>query len=454
MAGTGNRDDIIQVTAGLLSLSWLYAKELIEDGLLSRIRHLPFSQCALFIDALRSGVTYGVRLCKRYTQVIAMTVMAAVSISSVHASIFDQFRDEDGWFDVSNWVLDNAIGFLPVPIVITEPAIGEGLGMAAAFFHPPNNYSKEEYEKARAESKPASPESGEDFVLPDVSAIAIAATNNGSWFAGGGHFAHWKGDTIRYNGALGYASLNLKFYGLSGGFNSDDGLSFSGEGVFIDQPISFRLGNSDFFLGGGYSYLNIDTTFDIGSVLPGFPPLEATTTLSGLRIFVDYDSRDTMFTPSSGARARLSYESNDKAIGSDFNYDSYKAYIHKYWTLNPEWVLGLRGDMRGVTGEIPFFMVPYIDLRAIPAMRYQGDTVVVAETEIRLNFHPRFSAVGFLGFGKAADESSHLNDAQTRDTQGLGIRYHTARKLGMYSGIDVARGPEDTYWYITLGSAW
>ena len=80
--------------------------------------------------------------------------------------------------------------------------------------------------------------------------------------------------------------------------------------------------------------------------------------------------------------------------------------------------------------------------------------VAAGEPEVRWNFHPRISAVGFLGFGRAADDWSDISDATTRDTQGLGIRYHTARKLGMYAGIDVAKGPEETYWYITMGSAW
>jgi hypothetical protein len=41
-------------------------------------------------------------------------------------SFFNQFKDkQDGWFDTSDWVLDNVHGFLPVPIIITEPALGE-----------------------------------------------------------------------------------------------------------------------------------------------------------------------------------------------------------------------------------------------------------------------------------------------------------------------------------------
>ena len=39
-------------------------------------------------------------------------------------------------------------------------------------------------------------------------------------------------------------------------------------------------------------------------------------------------------------------------------------------------------------------------------------------------------------------------------TQGLGVRYFVARKLGLHAGIDVARGPEDTHYYLTVGYAW
>ena len=44
------------------------------------------------------------------------------------------FRDsEDGRFDMSRWLLDRK-GFLPVPIIITEPAVGFGGGLAPMFF--------------------------------------------------------------------------------------------------------------------------------------------------------------------------------------------------------------------------------------------------------------------------------------------------------------------------------
>ena len=37
---------------------------------------------------------------------------------------------------------------------------------------------------------------------------------------------------------------------------------------------------------------------------------------------------------------------------------------------------------------------------------------------------------------------------------GLGIRYFLARHLGLRVGIDIARGPDETAFYITVGNAW
>jgi len=34
------------------------------------------------------------------------------------------------------------------------------------------------------------------------------------------------------------------------------------------------------------------------------------------------------------------------------------------------------------------------------------------------------------------------------------VRYLIARRLGIYMGADVARGPETTAFYIQVGSAW
>jgi len=46
-----------------------------------------------------------------------------------------KFRDpEDGKVDISQHLLDSLVGFMPIPIIITEPAVDNGIGIAGVFF--------------------------------------------------------------------------------------------------------------------------------------------------------------------------------------------------------------------------------------------------------------------------------------------------------------------------------
>ena len=369
-----------------------------------------------------------------------LCVFTLLASSSANAeSFFSQFKDDDNWFDVSNFVLENSAGFMPVPIIITEPAVGAGVGLGAVFFHPPEDYATSE---------------SDEFVLPDLTAVVGAITENDTWIVGGGHMAHWKKDTIRYEGGAGYASVNLKFYGLAEGVQFDDGLAFELEGFFMQHPFSFRFKDTNFFYGISWDYYDLSSEFDLGLGNIGIPPIELSTKLSGLDVTLLYDSLDNPFTPNSGIEVELSYGRKDETIGSDFEFNDLEVDMHGFWKLGSKFVLGVRLDAENMSGDVPFFLVPFIDLRGVPAMRYQGTSVVVAETEIRWSPHPRLGLVGFLGVGKAADSFSDISDAPSHVTRGMGVRYFVARKMGMHFGIDAAKGPEDTHLYLTFGQAW
>ena len=122
--------------------------------------------------------------------------------------------------------------------------------------------------------------------------------------------------------------------------------------------------------------------------------------------------------------------------------------------LHPKVTLGLRLDSQWVNGTAPFYAVPYIQLRGIPAFRYQDETVLMGEVEATWQVVPRWSILGFAGSGRASDTLDQLDTATSRNTFGTGFRYLIARKYGLHSGVDVAAGPEDTYVYIQIGSAW
>jgi|TARA_B110000902_G_scaffold255171_1_gene320156 hypothetical protein len=56
--------------------------------------------------------------------------------------------------------------------------------------------------------------------------------------------------------------------------------------------------------------------------------------------------------------------------------------------------------------------------------------------------------LGFAGAGRVANSTADFSDESSRISKGVGFRYLIAKQYGFNMGLDVARGPEDTVWYI------
>jgi len=347
---------------------------------------------------------------------------------------------QDGQLDASAY-LASAKGFLPVPIIITEPAVGFGLGMAVAYFHAP---------------KTLDPEVHSHRGPPSISVGFGAKTENGTYFYGAGHLGVWKDDHIRYLGALAKMNINMAFYldRADNGFLSQ-GIAFNLDGAVLFQQGQFRLKESDWWLGVNYFYTTADNIFGLGEILPpDLPDPEFSFDLAGLGVFVQYDSRNTVFTPSNGLSAKFEFRNFAKTWGSDYAYDSYKGSLLHYTPFGDYSSLGLRLVGQTVRGDVPYFSYPFVSLRGIPAMRYQGQSTLVAEAEYLWGITPRWSLVFFGGVGKTTAINEFRGEGQTVGAGGLGFRYRLARKQGLQAGVDIARGPEDTSIYLTVGSAW
>jgi len=348
---------------------------------------------------------------------------------------------QDGMLDASDY-LASAHGFLPVPIIITEPAVGYGLGIAVAYFHVP----KEKDEEVHPHVGP-----------PSISVGFGAKTENGTYLYGAAHSGVWKDDHIRYVGAIAKMNINTNFYpeGPLGILVGDEGIKFNIDGSMLYQEVQFRMKESNWWLGGSYVYVNAENTFKIFDDLPiDLPNPGFEFNLGAVSVFVEYDGTNSTFTPSKGLAGKVEYQSYDDNWGSDFNYDHISGELFHYTPFGEYSSLGLRLEAETVTGEIPFFAYPFVDLRGIPALRYQGEDVLLGEAEYLWGFTPRWSMVFFGGVGYTTAIKEFDGESRTVAAGGLGFRYRLARKLGFQAGIDVARGPEDTSIYLTMGSAW
>jgi outer membrane translocation and assembly module TamA len=166
------------------------------------------------------------------------------------------------------------------------------------------------------------------------------------------------------------------------------------------------------------------------------------------------DTRDNIFSPNTGwdATARVRWHWGE--FLGDFSYTEMDLQSRYYFTAGPDWHFAWKLDSSFTNGDVPFYALPAINLRGIAKQRYQGESVAMTEFEGRYSINPRWSVLGFAGVGRASDRGSSLGSATDRFAGGAGFRYLLARLLGLQTGIDVARGPDEWAFYLQVGSAW
>ena len=357
------------------------------------------------------------------------------------------FSDEDGKFDVSEY-LSSKYGFMPMPIIVTEPAVGYGAGLNLMFLH----------DSLDSSSTRKSP--------PSISGVVGLGTENGTLFGAAYHLGFWNEDTIRTTSALGVLDVNMNFY------LRNLGIDMNLKGYAAYQEVLFRIKESNFFLGGNYLYVDIESTRNEGD-LPILNPLfEQEFNMGALSAVAQYDTRDTIFTPSKGLFAKATLRRFDEHFGGNENFWRYGAKAFYFHPLLENWTLGVRFEGEAVhtsdDDRVPYVANPSINMRGIPAMRYQGEKMIVGEVQLRWEFIERWNLVFFGGAGKvfgdeyqfepgvgAVQKNLSFQDAPTHPAGGVGFRYELARKFGLWGGLDFATSEENEFaFYITVGSAW
>lgn len=392
---------------------------------------------------------------KRITLIACMVTTA----SPVSADFFRDYMidPEDGMLDSSRFLSELPMSFMPVPVVITEPAVGNGLGIVGVFFH-----ESDEQKAMRVDGDAPA-------ILPNnVSILGVAATENGTRGVAAGHLGFWRNDTIRYRGFALVPDLNLDFYTFAG-HTIDRPVELNLKGPAALQELKFRVAASPWMVGVRQSYRQVELDLAEDIQLPN-PRLNAAVNqfldnhlgdkirTSGLGVLAEYDSRDNPMAPQDGLYYAANYVWYGDSIGSDLNYGSYTLEGLNYWNVNEHFNFALRFQYDGVdagdSARLPPYVLPFVDLRGIPAVRYQGKAVAVAEIEATWKASMRWRFNAFSGGGRAAESASELSEAEVANNYGAGFRYLMARRYGMTMGVDVARGPEETAWYIQAGSSW
>ncbi len=356
----------------------------------------------------------------------------------VHVS----FRDSlDHAIDISDWLITKK-GFFPMPILVTEPSLGGfGLGIAPIFISPHDPIERD----------------GKFYpVMPDVTAVAGLYTLNKTWMAGGGRVGMIPKRRLRYKVGAGYVNMNMSYYHAVPLTGEELRLDFNIRAVPLYIYLGKILKNPRFVTAGYYMFAHSDLSLNNnGGVLPdGISRKELKSNLAKLGGRLEFDTRDNSFTPNKGIKSYLDGGWSNPVVGSDFKFGMFEWAFYWFAPLHPKWINGFRFDVQQVVGTVPFYFKPFIDMRGVPAERYQGRTTVLMELEERWDCYRRWSVLFYGGLGKGFDSFSEFSSADWAYSYGTGFRYLLARKLQLRTGVDLAMGPEGFTYYLVFGSSW
>jgi outer membrane protein assembly factor BamA len=348
-----------------------------------------------------------------------------------------KFRSpDDGWLDASGF-LEEKYGFLPIPLIITEPAVGYGGGLGLMFL-----------------SKPL-PNAEAGLGRPNITGAGGFVTQNGTWGAFAADMRYWLDEHLQTLVGFVYSSVNLDYFGIGDDpALANNPLRYNLEPKGGTARAKYRFGDTRLWAGLNYAFASTEVSFDKPPGTPGEPAFRHISNVGGFTPSLTFDTRDNFFTPTRGTYIEAAAGFFSPAVGADENFQRATLIAMQFIPLGSTLFLGLRAEGGASFGNEPFYFRPYIGLRGAATLRYQGEEVAQIETELRWQLWKRFSLVGFVGGGAAWNHLERFENSKTIVTGGAGFRYELARAYGLHIGLDVARGPDDTAVYIQIGSAW
>ena len=379
---------------------------------------------------------------KRIQRMVFITAFFLFSFHTMraqkqHISLRDSI---DGAIDLSNYII-YAHGFIVVPTVITEPALGGIGGAIVPVFLKKRSPVIDENGKKR-------------FINPDITGAIGMYTGNNSWMVGGFRSGTLVKPKILYRIMAGYGDINMSFYDNNLPNHSQEfKLNFKST-IFYTQWLK-QFKNAKWSAGPQYLFLNSKINLPDVNIPPPFvQPKDIKSTISQLGGAIKFDGRDNIFTPDKGIRLQSDFFWSDKSIGSDYNAWRINLSAIGYHPITKKLIGGLRIEGEQALGSPPFYLLPGINLRGVAMGRYQGKTSLVTEGELRWDLYKRWSLMGYGGLASAFNDWDNAFAKPVVYSYGTGFRYLLARKFKLRMGVDVAKGPEDWAYYIVFGSNW
>ena len=293
-----------------------------------------------------------------------------------------------------SWYLMDMHGFIPWPSIISEPALGNfGIAMALVFISP------SESEKAKA-----------NYSFPDITGIGGLWTLNNSWGIAAFRQGSFPKIGMRYKVVLGYAPLNVEFYRTFtnplNGKQKTGSFLFNLKTFFTTVEVGENIWKNKIFAGLDYTFATTQVNYELKEhdtlrriieyfhLDTLFEKKEIRSNIGYAGLYAEWDSRNSIFTPDKGIRFKATGSLARNWLGSDRDYQQLDIFTNIFFQPFKPWVCGFMAEWNMMSDEAPFYVLPYLTMRGIPAAEYQGQQVLQFETEQRFDITRRWSVVG------------------------------------------------------------
>ncbi|TCK02692.1 surface antigen-like protein [Marinobacterium mangrovicola] len=319
------------------------------------------------------------------------------------------------------------------PIPKSSPTLGAGLQPVVLYMHAPKDDNP----------------GGE----PAITGVGGLYTDNNSYVVGAFHKDYLFQGRLRTMAALGKGKLNLNYFGVGdSGFLTDHPLGYSIEMDVLYLGVQARIPHTEhWYFGPNFLYTQGTVSFRLSELAPIFPDVGRSVNIAALGLDLSYDTRDDSLYPKDGTYFTASVSDYGETWGGDYDYRKYGLSLSHYFSLGPKLVLAANGEMKGSSGDVPFFDMPNLGIRGYESGRFIDDFTFMTRAELRYQFRPRWGFVTFADGGMVNDSISGLLSGEAGLGYGVGVRYRASEGSTLNLSLDVAKTSEDTGIYIRVG---
>jgi hypothetical protein len=177
----------------------------------------------------------------------------------------------------------------------------------------------------------------------------------------------------------------------------------------------------------------------------------------GVGVVFHWDTRDNIFTPSSGRYCQLTLRRSTPGIGSDFNFTHFNLDLRRYLEVTEGSVLAMQALATMTAGDVPFYFLAQLGgsevMRGYFEGRYRDKDLLAVQLEYRFPIFWRLGGVVFAGAGDVAPELSRFRVDQVKPALGLGLRFMYDIVERVNVRIDFGVGKKSSGLYMTAYEA-